>query len=457
MHSKKWFSKNMNFFFGLIVTLILFSTGIGILLSNQSINNIKNVLWNHMESVSSLASSLINGDEVKLLTEDDAPILDDVSGKRIEDGSIRYSNIEKVLLEVKTAQNSMNIPYIYIVRYEGDELVFIVDTDLINPAEYGEKIVYTPAQDVAWKSGKTVVDDEPYEDEWGKYYTAWSPIFDSTDHVVGLVGVDFEAVEVKKQTNYSIVMIITSTSIFLIISIALFSIYSINTRKKMRQLGNEVNNLADNLTNLFDEIEGVKSSDEKENIDVDDFISYIKKKTIDMTKRLHQHTEYMENLAKIDYMTKVGNVRAFSELKEALQDEIDKGTANFGVIFVDINDLKSTNDKYGHEVGDNLIKCTAISLKKAFKNDEIFRIGGDEFVIIIKDATDKGIRLLLDIFDYECAQLGSQIENIQDFTVSKGYAIFDPYLDKDFKSVLAKADQNMYLEKEIYHSKDKFK
>ena len=59
------------------------------------------------------------------------------------------------------------------------------------------------------------------------------------------------------------------------------------------------------------------------------------------------------------------------------------GNCQVGVIFCDVNSLKYTNDIFGHEAGDKLIKSFASILKNSFRNDETFRISGDEFVILL--------------------------------------------------------------------------
>lgn len=452
---KKWYNKSNRLFFIIVcVAMAIITSLLGVLLSVRSVHELKSVLWNHMASVADLAAELVDGDEVKLLTEEDAPILDEVTGARVADGSERYSNIERVLLQVKASQQDMHIPYIYITRYEQGHQVFIVDPDLESPGEFGEEVIYTPSQELAW-AGKTMVDDEPYEDEWGSYYTAWSPIKDSSSRVVGLVGMDFEASEITNQISYSIGIIVTATIALLILDILIFLLYSMNERKHIKQLSSEVANLSDNLKTMFDEIEGVETDEEEmepeEDYSEKDFVKYVHAKTIAMTQRLRKHTAYMQQQANIDFLTKVGNTRAYSAEKGDMQERIDEGKADFAVAVFDINNLKEINDRFGHENGDKIIKAAADSLKKTFAGFNVYRIGGDEFAVIMPSTTEKSVVLMFELVDVEVEKANETFDNQMTLSISRGYSFFNSDSDTRFRDVFIRADNNMYAEKEKYH------
>ena len=266
----------------------------------------------------------------------------------------------------------------------------MVDPDTVSPGEYGEEVVYTPSQEKAW-AGIVTVDDKAYSDEWGSYYTAWSPIWDSSEHVVGLVGVDFDASQISEQLNFSMIMILVSTALLIGVSIAVMVFYSLRARKTTDKLRQEVRDLSDNIETMFNEIEGIDGNETKGEEPNDpasqDFMKYIHKKTIDMTQRLRKHMAYMEQQANVDYLTKSYNTRAYSAQRLSKEAEIESGKADFAVAVFDINGLKNCNDNMGHECGDSLISATAEALKKSFSLNPVYRIGGDEFVVIVQDAS----------------------------------------------------------------------
>lgn len=441
--------------FLILCFILIFAIGVvGVVLTARSVSELKTVVWNHMESVATAAANLIDGDELKLITEDDYPTLDPETGARIADGSERCTKIEQVLIKVREAQKDMYIPYIYITRLENGHQVFIVDPDIDSPGEYGEEVVYTPSQPIAW-AGQAMVDEEPYSDEWGTYYTAWSPVKDSGGRVVGLVGVDFEVSQITEEINDSLILIISTTVVLLALCITFFVLYSTRVRRRTEQLGEEINDLSFNLKTMFNEIEGIEkdsaTDDSTEDSSGRDFMRYVHNKTIAMTKRLRKHMDYMDQQANIDFLTKTYNTRAYSAEKIKRDDEIKNGTADFAVAIFDINGLKKINDNMGHECGDLLITSAADVLKKTFATNKIYRIGGDEFTVIIPGATEKSIELEFGLLDLELERKNNSLGIDVTLAMAKGYSIFDKEKDKEFKDVFVRADQNMYTDKKQYH------
>lgn len=451
---KRYKDANTPFFLIMCVVMIFAISTVGVLLMVRSVSELREVVWNHMESVATAAATLVDGDELKLITKDDYPIIDEETGARIADGSERCTKIEQVLIKVRAAQKEMYIPYIYITRLENGRQVFVVDPDIDSPGQYGEEVVYTPSQPIAW-AGQAMVDEEPYTDEWGTYYTAWSPVRDSAGRVVGLVGVDFDVSQINEEINDSLVLIISTTVILLALSITFFILYSSNVRRRGQLLGDEINDLSDSLKTMFDEIEGIEKSDSTDEATDDksgqDFMKYVHKKTLAMTQRLRKHTAYMEHQANIDFMTKTYNTRAYSAEKDKHQAEIDSGAADFAVAIFDINGLKRVNDNFGHENGDILIRAAADVLRKIFASYNIYRIGGDEFTVVIPGATDKSIKLEFELMDYEIEKVNETLDSPAKLSVAKGYSIFNKETDKEFKDVFVRADQSMYIDKENYH------
>ena len=96
--------------------------------------------------------------------------------------------------------------------------------------------------------------------------------------------------------------------------------------------------------------------------------------------------EQLEYMSNIDVLTGIKN-------RNAMNARVDWHISNkmqvrtpFGIVFADLNGLKTCNDNYGHEEGDKLLKNAANLLKEVFPDDEIYRAGGDEFVVIVPGA-----------------------------------------------------------------------
>ena len=116
----------------------------------------------------------------------------------------------------------------------------------------------------------------------------------------------------------------------------------------------------------------------------------------------------------------------------------------FNVAFFDLNGLKIINDTLGHEAGDEYIKTGCMLICKQFKHSPVFRIGGDEFVAILKGG-DYEIREEL-----EQAFRNTIDENQKNgaVVVSSGLAIYQPETDSSYNDVFKRADELMYKRKQ---------
>ena len=141
-----------------------------------------------------------------------------------------------------------------------------------------------------------------------------------------------------------------------------------------------------------------------------------------------------------DALTGVRNRTAYERAELQLNREIAAGTAEpFAYAFCDINDLKYVNDTYGHEQGDELIRSACRLICDTFRHSAVFRIGGDEFAVLLRGA------------DYErrdeLAALMERAEQSGGASVACGMAVFDPAADRDLRSVQKRADAKMYEKK----------
>ena len=165
--------------------------------------------------------------------------------------------------------------------------------------------------------------------------------------------------------------------------------------------------------------------------------------------KFQEHTAYINALAYRDSLTGIKNTTAYTEAIRDLNKDINTGNPRFGVLMADINNLKETNDKFGHDVGDDLIVCTAKILTDTFKASAIFRIGGDEFAVILLNEDYEHYRTRLEQMDAACATTCVPVgESTIPVWVARGIARFDPSIDRTYEDVFAKADHAMYIHKE---------
>ncbi len=113
---------------------------------------------------------------------------------------------------------------------------------------------------------------------------------------------------------------------------------------------------------------------------------------------------------------------------------------------VDLNFLKRTNDTYGHEKGNVSIKNLCALVCLVFKHSPVFRVGGDEFVVILKNQDLQNVEHLMSRFNgsLEELQQDSTLEPWERISAAIGYALYDQGLDGSVEDVFKRADKAMY-------------
>ena len=162
--------------------------------------------------------------------------------------------------------------------------------------------------------------------------------------------------------------------------------------------------------------------------------------------RHRNHVDMLHRLSYHDLLTNALNRNAFMDVLSQFRPG---QYASAGIIYIDINGMKEINDFYGHHQGDKILITTVAKVFNLFKPDELFRIGGDEFVIITYDLTEtdfyEKFNLLRNIF---CEKTNLP------FSIATGSCwVKSP---SDLNSLLQQADSAMYTDKKkFYYGKEK--
>ncbi|PKM57666.1 MAG: hypothetical protein CVU98_04925 [Firmicutes bacterium HGW-Firmicutes-3] len=143
-----------------------------------------------------------------------------------------------------------------------------------------------------------------------------------------------------------------------------------------------------------------------------------------------------------DVQTKIKNRASFEDEMQ----QYTNGSNNATIVIFDLNDLKITNDKYGHKVGDELIFEAAKIIKESFMGiGTPYRIGGDEFCVICKDVSEELVDETLSKFEDLLIKI-NQERKIK-VTLAYGHAFYDKDGIESMYSIFSKADKAMYTNK----------
>lgn len=131
-----------------------------------------------------------------------------------------------------------------------------------------------------------------------------------------------------------------------------------------------------------------------EKIDITDITSndemgYLLSSFLRMNEKVHSRTERLDYKAHHDELTGLKNrTSMYNEIEDVI-GHLQEFNTKFAVMFIDLNKFKQLNDTLGHDAGDMMLKETATRLKDTVRsNDIVFRLGGDEFLVLVKDVKD---------------------------------------------------------------------
>jgi diguanylate cyclase (GGDEF)-like protein len=166
----------------------------------------------------------------------------------------------------------------------------------------------------------------------------------------------------------------------------------------------------------------------------------IKQKTLELNIKNIE----LKKLASTDSLTKVYNRRMGFELLNKLIILAKRNNKHLVIGFIDIDNLKYINDKYGHSVGDRIIKLISEIIKKHIRESDIIaRYGGDEFFIGLYDCNIENAKRIENSIKRELIVI-NKIEKLP-ISVSIGFVEYEN--NKSLDEIISKADKIMYQNK----------
>lgn len=173
----------------------------------------------------------------------------------------------------------------------------------------------------------------------------------------------------------------------------------------------------------------------------------------EISKQKEMHEKLYE-YAHIDLLAEVPNRRSFTQCLDNLHRESCDDNSNHVLFYLDLNKFKEANDKFGHKAGDQIIKNVGQRLKKLFRSsDHIFRVGGDEFTILLKNIECTSVINNLAEKVIKALSEPHLLENGVTAVAppSIGVAVY-PKDSSNADTLICQADQMMYLAKNRYPS-----
>lgn len=178
-----------------------------------------------------------------------------------------------------------------------------------------------------------------------------------------------------------------------------------------------------------------------------------------LLKNIRTQKEMKENAKKVkmlnrrvfvDALTSVQNKGAYTEYVQNLQERIDNGKQpEFAIGIFDCNNLKTINDHHGHDKGDIYLKSACKLICNVFDHSPVFRIGGDEFAVILQNNDFEKKDELIQTFEERRKTICNSVETKwEEVHIAVGIAVYDPLTDDSVEATARRSDAIMYKNKE---------
>lgn len=288
--------------------------------------------------------------------------------------------------------------------------------------------------------------------EYGWLISTAMPIFDSQGEIIALATVDISMNDVVFQQNQFLIYVVLAFLVMIlivciagIIAVNRVIIQPINTLSRAAAQYEHNKKVFSGLQiSRSDEIGALAESMSKMEDEIDGYITNLEQMTNDLISARDQ-AERMNRAANIDALTKVRNKRAYDiEVKR-----LNESTHPYGILMIDLNELKEINDTYGHEKGDISINVLCQIICRVFKHSAVYRIGGDEFVAILEnDDYEKREELMRSMSDAFAENMRNDaMPPWERVSAAIGFAEYDPMKKESVDQVFQRADAAMYENK----------
>lgn len=243
-NTKKHWNIRTKIMAGMIICVLIVMNLIGWSFIIQARNTMLEQCKKTAKSSAKIAAKRIDGDLLEQI-------------KKGDEGTDHY---KEMLEQLQVFLAGDDIKYIYTMRMDDNKLEFVVDADTKDGAAIGEEYeIYDEIAD-AFK-GNVTVDREMTSDEWGDFYSAFAPVYNSSKQIVGIVGVDCSASAIRTQQNTFIRQFILIGFAGLIVAIVLSLIISRVLSRSVSTIAGKMSELAMKEGDLTQKIH-VKSKDE---------------------------------------------------------------------------------------------------------------------------------------------------------------------------------------------------
>ena len=336
----------------------------------------------------------------------------------------------------------------------------VADTKIVDGKEYMELRAHViepyeehPHMWLAWETGQFTPGYDEFDNQYGKTYGCYYPLWINGEKI-GVVGADIEIENINNEIIDTTIQQVLYMALLVIIFGGLLTYFLHKFYiDRLLKLENDITDFT--LTKDFTIANKIK-----EEINGNDEIHDLADETANMIESINEYLDnlteanekirFANELANKDTLTGIRNKTAYDNEVQKIefqmaQENFDK----FGIAMIDLNYLKLINDNFGHDKGNIAIKKICNIVCVTFKHSPVFRIGGDEFVVILENDDYDNVNELIKQFrnTLEAISKDEALEPWEKVSAAIGWTLFDKTSDLGVQNVFKRADSLMYEDK----------
>lgn len=292
--------------------------------------------------------------------------------------------------------------------------------------------------------------------QWGDDYTGLLPLYDSQGNRVAALCMDIDILELHTALRSNTVSAVLLVSLLGALFAALFLGWTRhNVIKPIEQLENSAVRFASTCLEQRDpdtlvmDLPEIRTGNEVESL-AQAVLQMSAAMRSYLTNFVHAEGELerMTVLANKDGLTGVRNKNAYNAYILELKSSLEAEPFPFAILMLDLNYLKRINDTYGHEKGDNYLKKCCRMICTTFSHSPVFRVGGDEFTVVLLGQDYENRAQLLQGMrrEFDASDADASLPPWERLSIAVGMAEYRAGEDT-VEDVLERADKNMYREK----------
>ncbi len=372
-----------------------------------------------------------------------------------------FQNVRALLQSVQATSKARSV-YLAYVDASTRSFVYLVDSATEDPCQPG---CFDPLNDEnqAVLSNPTrgfparITDS----DKCGWLVTAGAPLQDADGNVICYVMTDISMESVRAEQNANVIktvliMLVATAVLCYVVLVIINNLFV----KPLRQIADAASRYrATDASSAFinhnafskldihtrDEIESLTNSMKQMESDMNEHLENLMSAHDQLSVSKSVASE-MSELANTDSLTGLRNKTAYDVAIAELSRDLQSGRNKFGIVMIDLNFLKRTNDTYGHENGNAAITDLGKLICAVYAHSPVFRIGGDEFAVILKHHDFMYAMSLAAEFNARIEHLSNDpsLPPWRQISAALGYALFNPDEDTSVLDVFKRADHAMY-------------